>query len=192
MQYSTGFTIILQLYRLDGIHDYGHTLQTGHTLQSGSDSWYRTHFTDWIGLMIFPPVVTGLLVCRGHHSSFSYSILTTSQKGHTTVEWTWWRHHRNANSVWLLICHWNSVWLLRVKIIWQPWPRFPLSTPVFSEAGRDEHGQDWIGLDQDWSQFWPNQDWIGLHFFFNWRIRTGSDWENFSFIYVIILNIPKF
>jgi len=48
-------------------------------------------------------------------------------------------------------------------------------TPV----GRDEHGQDWIGLDQNWSQFWPDQDWIGLHFFENWRIRTGSDWENF-------------
>jgi len=25
--------------------------------------------------------------------------------------------------------------------------------------------QDWIGLDQDWSQFWPDQDWIGLQFF---------------------------
>jgi len=22
----------------------------------------------------------------------------TLQKGHTTVEWTWWRHHRNANA----------------------------------------------------------------------------------------------
>jgi len=22
--------------------------------------------------------------------------------------------------------------------------------------------QDWIGLDQDWGQFWPDQDWIGL------------------------------
>jgi len=25
--------------------------------------------------------------------------------------------------------------------------------------------QDWIGLDQDWSQFWPDQEWIGLQFF---------------------------
>jgi len=25
--------------------------------------------------------------------------------------------------------------------------------------------QDWIGLDQEWSQFWPDQDWIGLQFF---------------------------
>jgi len=30
---------------------------------------------------------------------------------------------------------------------------------------RDEHGQDWIGLDQDRSLFWPDQDWIGLQFF---------------------------
>jgi len=22
--------------------------------------------------------------------------------------------------------------------------------------------QDWMGLDQDWSQIWPDQDWIGL------------------------------
>jgi len=43
------------------------------------------------------------------------------------------------------------------------------------KAYRDEHGS---GLDQDWSQFWPDQDWIGLQIFFNWRIRTGSDWEN--------------
>ena len=26
-------------------------------------------------------------------------------------------------------------------------------------------GQDCIGLDQDWSQFLPDQDWIGLQFF---------------------------
>jgi len=25
--------------------------------------------------------------------------------------------------------------------------------------------QDWIGPDQDWSQFWPDQDWIGLRKF---------------------------
>jgi len=31
----------------------------------------------------------------------------------------------------------------------------------------DEHGS---GLDQDWSQFWPDQDWIGLHFFENCRM----------------------
>ena len=50
--------------------------------------------------------------------------------------------------------------------------------------------QDWIGLDQDWSHFWPDQDWIGLQFFEIWRITTGSDWENFCFN-VIILNISK-
>jgi len=26
------------------------------------------------------------------------------------------------------------------------------------EGTRDEHGQDWIGLDQDCSQFWPDQE----------------------------------
>ena len=51
--------------------------------------------------------------------------------------------------------------------------------------------QDWIGLDQDWSQFWPDQDWIGLQFFENWRIRTGSDWENIWCFCVIIMNISK-
>ena len=29
------------------------------------------------------------------------------------------------------------------------------------------------------------------NFFENWRIRSGSDWQNFSCIYVIILNIWK-
>jgi len=28
--------------------------------------------------------------------------------------------------------------------------------------------QDWIGLDQDWSQFWPDQDYIGLQLF--WKL----------------------
>jgi len=35
--------------------------------------------------------------------------------------------------------------------------------------------QDWFGLVQDWTHFWPDQDLIALQFFFNWRIRTGSD-----------------
>jgi len=59
-----------------------------------------------------------------YHISFhTLTILPTLHKGHTTVEWIWWCHHRNANSVWLLICHFgsfrNSVWLLLVKKIWQ-------------------------------------------------------------------------
>jgi len=47
--------------------------------------------------------------------------------------------------------------------------------------------QDWIGLDQDWSQFGSD-----CNFFQNWRIRTGSDWENFCCFNVIILKISKF
>ena len=35
---------------------------------------------------------------------------------------------------------------------------------------RDEHGS---GLDQHWSQFGPDQDWIGLEFF--WKL-TDQDW----------------
>ena len=45
------------------------------------------------------------------------------------------------------------------------------------------------GLDHDWSQFWPVQDWIGLQFFWKWRIRTTSDWENFFCFNVIMLNM---
>jgi len=37
-----------------------------------------------------------------------------------------------------------------------------------------------------------DQDWIGLQFFENWRIRTGSDWENVCFFNVIILKYQKF
>jgi len=35
---------------------------------------------------------------------------------------------------------------------------------------RDEHGSR---LDQDWSQFWPDQDWIGLQFI--WKL-ADQDW----------------
>jgi len=41
---------------------------------------------------------------------------------------------------------------------------------------RDEHGS---GLVQDWSQFWLDQDWIGLQFFSKLADQAGSDWENF-------------
>jgi len=63
----------------------------------------------------------------------------------------------------------------------------------WSEGSRAEMStdQDWIGLDQDWRQFWQDQDWIGLQLFFNWRIRTGSDWANLCCFNVIILNISK-
>jgi len=36
-----------------------------------------------------------------------------------------------------------------------------------------------MSTDQDCSQFWPDQDWVGLQYFWSWRIRTGSDWEKF-------------
>jgi len=42
--------------------------------------------------------------------------------------------------------------------------------------------QDWIGLGQDLSQFWPGQDWIGLQFFSE---LADQDWiglrKNFLF-----------
>jgi len=52
----------------------------------------------------------------------------------------------------------------------------------------DEHGS---GLDQDWSQFWPDQDWIGLQFF---PKLADQDWIGlgiFFCFYVIILKISK-
>ena len=36
-----------------------------------------------------------------------------------------------------------------------------------------------------------DQDWIGLNFFQNWWIRTGSDWENFCYFDALILKISK-
>jgi len=53
---------------------------------------------------------------------------------------------------------------------------------------RDEHGS---GLDQDWSQFWPDQDWNGLQFF--WKL-ADQDWiglSKFCCFNVIILKISK-
>jgi len=44
---------------------------------------------------------------------------------------------------------------------------FRIDNTGANAPNKDEHGQDWIGmgLDQDRSQFWPDQDWIGLQFF---------------------------
>jgi len=53
--------------------------------------------------------------------------------------------------------------------------------------------QDWTG--SDWIRteacFLPDKGWIGLHCFEIWRIRTGSDSENFCCFNVIILKTPK-
>ena len=38
---------------------------------------------------------------------------------------------------------------------------------------RDQHGQDWIGLNQEWCQFWQDKDWFGLQFF--WKL-ADQDW----------------
>jgi len=43
---------------------------------------------------------------------------------------------------------------------------------------RDEHRSGWIGLNQDLSQFWPDQDWIGLHFFSKLAVQ---DWIGLHF-----------
>jgi len=51
--------------------------------------------------------------------------------------------------------------------------------------------QDWIGLDQDWSQFWPDQDWIGLQFFGKLADQDWIDWENFCCFGVNILKISN-
>jgi len=48
-----------------------------------------------------------------------------------------------------------------------------------------------IGLDQDWSQFWPDQDWIGLQFFWNLADQDGIGLRKFSCFNVIIFSISK-
>jgi len=50
---------------------------------------------------------------------------------------------------------------------------------------------DWIGLDQDWSQFCPDQDWIGLQFFSKLAKQDWIGWENLCCFSVIILKISK-
>ena len=43
--------------------------------------------------------LTWSMVTRSHFHTWPPNILPTSQKGDTMFEWTWWRHHRNANRV---------------------------------------------------------------------------------------------
>ena len=52
------------------------------------------------------------------------------------------------------------------------WKIFPVRSSLIQT--REEHRS---GLDQDWSQFWPDEDGSDCDFFENWRIGTGWDWE---------------
>ena len=66
--------------------------------------------------------------------------------------------------------------------------------PLVSEirGGRDEPGS---GLDRTGSRLKPISAGSGLDrtafFFQNWKIRTGSDWESFCCLIVIILNVSN-
>jgi len=40
--------------------------------------------------------------------------------------------------------------------------------------------QDEIGLDQDWSQFWPDQDWIGLRTILLFQCDYSENIKNVS------------
>ena len=60
------------------------------------------------------------------------------------------------------------------QTIWQPWTRPSLQT-------RDEHGSGRYPTGSGLKPILPDQDWIGQQFFFDWRITTGSDWENLLF-----------
>jgi len=64
-----------------------------------------------------------------YHISFhTLTILPTLHKGHTTVEWIWWCHHRNANRVFgylsVILAPFGTVFgyfWLKKSGKWQPW-----------------------------------------------------------------------
>jgi len=66
-----------------------------------------------------------------------------------------------------------------------------LSTFSASFLAEMSEDQDGIGLNQDYRQFRPDQDWIELQFFEDWQIRTESDWDNFCCFYGLIPAIWK-
>jgi len=49
-------------------------------------------------------------------------------------------------------------------------------------------GSDWIRTEANFGRIMTGSD---CNFFDNWRIRTGSDWENIFCFNVIILNVSK-
>jgi len=53
--------------------------------------------------------------------------------------------------------------------------------PHEAKAPEMSTDQDRIGLHPDWSQFWPDRTGLDYNYFDNWRIKTGSDWENLLF-----------
>jgi len=64
----------------------------------------------------------------------------------------------------------NSVWKQASLYKWLSGSGTHISHMWLTEMSTD---QDRIGLDQDWSQFWPHQDWIGLQFV--WKL-ADQDW----------------
>jgi len=65
---------------------------------------------------------------------------------------------------------WSNSVFIRKKIL-----LLSILPKMSSEQDWIELDQDWSQFwpDQDWSQFWPDQDWIGLQFFFN---LADQDW----------------
>ena len=81
----------------------------------------------------------------------------------------------------------SSVFIARGYLRSNAQTRYPFfHLPFFNHVAKYVHihlrsaqirnGSDWI-RNQDWSQFWPDQDWIGLRFFWKLADRCGSDWE---------------
>jgi len=61
----------------------------------------------------------------------------------------------DGGSVFLAMVFTLSVWVTLIAI----------NSNSFYFIAEMSTDQDWIGLDQDWSQFWPDQDWIGLRIY---------------------------
>jgi len=106
---------------------------------------------------------------------------------------------RNESCSWIFEAIYSSV--EQIGDFWNPNPVQNVHWVIRSDLNPAEMStdQDWIGLDQNWSQFWPDQDCIGLQFF--WKL-VDQDWigrRKYFFariasqitISVIILNVSK-
>jgi len=75
----------------------------------------------------------------------------------------------------VVLCLWFSNKSLYALRIYQRWARI-------------RSGSDWIKTETNFGRIRAGSD---CNSFENWRIRTGSDWENFCCFNVIILKISK-
>jgi len=143
---------------------------------------------------------TPAIVTKSHLHTLPPTIFLTLQKGLTTVEWTWWRNHRNSNCAfgYLLVLNMTR---LPVSAI-QNRIRIGLDFENIS-TGSDMDIQTALitaveylirglfGYKPDWIKYLDSGTGLGLDWITHWKYWTRLESEKSSIRSTLLLN-PKF